>query len=192
MKTLACIFDPNTIINTKVSNVKNDALETWEVQSGSSTYPGEYALLDCCRKNKLALQSGHYWYHQHQHRCSIRPPPSVCPVAHASSLILSAADWCDWVRVQGSWSWRGISHPSVASHRASQPCQPPLGETVKTFPFRGVYGAASNNRYQKPPAWNCPLATGRVSLVRRDWRETASIWGLCIQRQLSLLTLSFC
>lgn len=147
-------------------------------------------------KNKITLQSGHYWYRQHQrqhwHRWSIRPPPPICPVAHANSLIRAAADWCSWVRVQGSWSWQEISYPIMPSHRASWPCQPSLGETVKTFPFRGVYGAASNNRYQKPPAWNCPSATGRVSPVRRDQRETASIWGLCIQRQLSLLTLSFC
>lgn len=151
-------------------------------------------LFNGCRKNNLALQSGHYWYHQHQrqhrHRSSIRRPPPICPVAHANSLILTAADWCGLVRVQGSWSWRGVSHPSVPSHHANHPCQLSLGETVKTFPFKGVYGAASNNRYQKPPAWNCPLATGRVSPVRRDQRETASIWGLCIQRQLSLLT--FC
>lgn len=184
MKTVAFISDRNVITDAKISNVQND---TREVET-------QLPLFNGCRKTKLALQSEHYWcrQHQHWHRCSIRPPPPICPVAHANSLIPTAADWCGWVRVQGFSSWRGISHPRMPSHRASRPCQPSLGETVKTFPFKGVYGAASNNRYQKPPAWNCPLATGRVSPVRRDQRETASIWGLRIQRQLSLLTLSFC
>lgn len=123
----------------------------------------------------------------------LHPPTTtyICPVANRLVLtapVTGAAGWGCRVPEAGG----GISHPSMPSHRASRPCQTSLGETVKKFPFKGVYGAASNNQYQKPPAWNCPLATGRVSPVRRDQQETASIWGLCIQRQLSLLALCFC
>lgn len=140
-------------------------------------------LMVAGQKKNLSLQSGHCWYRQHRHRCSIRPPPPICPIAHANSFNTR----CCWLVQLGEGAGfpeagGGISHPSVPSHRASRPCQPSLGEIVRTFPFEGVYGAALNNRYQKPPAWNCPLATGRVSLVRGDQRETASIWGLCIQR----------
>lgn len=40
---------------------------TWEVQTGANTYPqGLLPLLSGCRKYKLALQSGHYWYRQQQ------------------------------------------------------------------------------------------------------------------------------
>lgn len=70
---------------------------------------------------------------------SLLHPPTTTykPRSIANSLMLTAADWCGWVRAQGSWSSRGVSRPSVPSHRASRPCQPSLGETVKTFPFRG-------------------------------------------------------
>lgn len=59
----------------------------WEVQTGSSTHLSGCTFSGLLQeKKKLALQSGHYWHHQHEHRCSIHPPPSICPVAHASSL----------------------------------------------------------------------------------------------------------
>lgn len=195
MKTVTLICDLNVITNTKISNVKD---EPREVKTGVNTHTHTrhpLPLFNAYREKYSRLAySEHYWQCQHQHQhwhcCFIRPPPPICPVAHANSLILTAAaDWCSWVKVHGSWSWRGISLPSLPSQRASWPCQPSLGEIVKTFPFGGVCGAAWNNRYQKPPAWNCPLAPGRVSPVGRDQRETAAIWGLCIQRQLSLLTL---
>lgn len=100
------------------------------------------------------------------------------------STCIQSNTHCCW-RVQlgegaGSWSWWGILHPSMPSHHPSWPCQLSLVVKEKTFPSRGVYGAALNNRYQKPPAWNCPSATGRVSPVRRDQRDTASIRVLCI------------
>lgn len=116
-------------------------------------------------KNKITLQSGHYWYRQHQrqhwHRWSIRPPPPICPVAHANSLIRAAADWCSWVRVQGSWSWQEISYPIMPSHRASWPCQPSLGETVKTFPFRGGLWCSFEQSIPKTSSVELPFSHGQ-------------------------------
>lgn len=134
--------------------------------------------LHCWRKkNNLVLQSA-----LNTTLTRLLYPPTNTHMPH--STCKQSNTHCCW-RVQlgegaGSWSWWGISHPSMPSHHASWPCQLSLGVTEKTFPSRGVYGAALNNRYQKPPAWNCPSAMGRVSPVRRDQRDTASVWVLCI------------
>lgn len=123
-------------------------------------------------KNILALHSEHYWQRQHQHQhwhcCFIRPPPPICPVAHANSLILTAAaDWCSWVKVHGSWSWRGISLPSMPSQRASWPCQPSLGEIVKKIPLQGGLWCSLEQSIPKTSSVELPFSPGQ-SLPGRE------------------------
>lgn len=135
--------------------------ETWEAKTGPVHI---HACLFCSmvtENNKLAWQWGHYWYrqHQHLHRCSIRPPP-IRPVAPANSLILTS-DWYSWVRVQASWGWQGFSYPSMPSHHASRPCQPSLGETVKTFPFKGVLWCSLEQSIPKTSSVELPFSHGQ-------------------------------
>lgn len=61
----------------------------------------------------------------------------------------------------GSWSWRGIPHPSVPSHRASWPCQPSLGETVKTFPSEGVLWCSFEQSIPKTSSLELPFSQGQ-------------------------------
>lgn len=61
----------------------------------------------------------------------------------------------------GSWSWRGISHPSVPSHRAGWPCQPSLGETVKTFPSEGVLWCSFEQSIPKTSSLELPFSQGQ-------------------------------
>lgn len=142
--------------------------ENWGKHTSST--PASFS----CRKTKLALQSG-------------RSAPTLTPLLHPPTtmhLPRSAckqpdARCCCLVQLgegAGSWSWRGISHPSVPSHRASWPCQPSLGEAVKTFSSRGVYGVASNNRYQKPPARKLPFSQGQSLPGQERSAGDASIW----------------
>lgn len=111
-------------------------------------------------------------------------PPTLTPLLHPPTTTHTPRGTCKQSNTRCCWLVQlgeGAEFLKLAgdftSQRAQSSCQSALpgfiiGERVKTFPFEGVYGAASNNRYQKPPAWNCPLATGRVSPVRGDQRET--------------------
>lgn len=180
-------------INIKISNEK---LNTWEVQTGASTYPQRLLpLLSGCRKKETCLAI----------RALLIPSTPTPPTSllHPPTTTYMPRSACKQSNTYRCWLARlgeGAGLLKLAgyftSQRAQSSCQSALPAFIRwnseNIPLQGVYGAASNNRYQKPPAWNCPLAMGRVSPVRRDQRETASIWGLSIQRQLSLLTLSFC
>lgn len=137
--------------------------ESWGKHTSST--PASFS----CRKNKLALQSG-------------RSAPTLTPLLHPPTtmhLPRSAckqpdARCCCLVQLgegAGSWSWRGISHPSVPSHRASWPCQPSLGEAVKTFPSRGLW-CSFEQSIQKTSSTETALQPGAESPRSGDQRET--------------------
>lgn len=121
-----------------------------------------------------------------RYRCIRPPPPTVYAPQHVQtvhySLLLTG---CSWGEGAGSWSSQEV-FTSQCTQSSCQLASPAfIRWNSENIPLRwgmlgGGYGAASNNRYQKPPAWNCPSATGRVSPLRRDQWETASVWIQCI------------
>lgn len=164
--------------------------------SGSRISECQLSLLSGCREKKTrASQSGGF-QRQRSHGCSIRPPTPTCPVADSPTL----ADAAGWGR--RFLKLVGGAREDFDSQHAQSLCQLALPAFIrwnggeKESPLKGggqvgrvegrggtyiyIYGAALNNRYQKPPAWNCPSATGRVSPVRGDQRGAASVRVLCI------------
>lgn len=169
-----CLMKTVTPICVNVIAKISDVKRLTDERKLGQTHIHNACFLFLQEKKKLALQSGH-------------STPTLTPLLHPPttmhlprSTCKQSNTHCCWL-VQlgegaGSWSWRGISHPSMPSHRASWPCQPSLGETVKTFPSRGVYGVASNNRYQKPPARKLPFSQGQSLPGQERSAGDASIW----------------
>lgn len=111
-------------------------------------------------KRQLALQSGHSTPTPLLHPpTTTYMPRSTCKQSntHCSCLVQLGEG-------AGSRSWRGISHPGVPSHRASWPCQPSLGEAVKTFPSRGGLWCSFEQSIPKTSSMELPFSHGQSLL----------------------------
>lgn len=182
------------ITDAKITDVRNDR---WGVKTVASTYPqGLLPLLNGCRKKKkktsLAIRA--LLISPTSTLTPLLHPPTttyICPVANSlivTATVTGAAGWGCRVPEAGG----GISHPSMPSHRASWPCQPSLSETVKTFPFEGVLWCSFEQSIPKTSSVELPFSHGQSLPRSGENSGSAAIWGLFIQRQLSLLTLCFC